>query len=81
MIELSIFNVATAFFTQLIITVGAVVLSIRVGMAKLEVKLDDVVTDVLRVEQKVDKINGNVRSHDRELAGLQKEVEQLQRTA
>ena len=77
--ELSLVNVAFAFIAQIVFTVGAVVFSVRVGVAKLEIKLDDAIKDVLRVEEKVDKINGNVRAHDREIAGIQKEIEIISR--
>jgi hypothetical protein len=74
-------KILVAFLFQMLLTVGAVIFSVRIGIAIAEVKLDDAIKDVLRVEQKVDNINGSVRIHDRELAGLQKEVEQLQSSA
>jgi hypothetical protein len=78
--ELSLFNVFAAFFVQILLTVGAVILSVRIGLSRLEVKLDDAILDVLRVEKKVDQINGNVRGHDREIAGIQKELEIISRS-
>ena len=79
--ELTMAKILVAFLFQMLLTVGAVIFSVRIGIAIAEVKLDDAIKDVLRVEQKVDNINGSVRIHDRELAGLQKEVEQLQSSA
>ena len=61
-------KIMIGFVFQLLVTCGAVIFAVRLGLTKLQVRVEDMGEDVKSIEDKVDIINGRVDRHDTKIA-------------
>ena len=61
----------------LIFQIFVIAVIIKVGLAKLQVKVEDMTEDLKRIESKIDIINGRVDNHDTAIAVHAEKLDRL----
>ena len=61
----------------LVFQIFVIAVVVKVGLAKLQVKVEDITEDLKRIEKKIDIINGRVDRHDTAIAVHSEKLDRL----
>ena len=61
----------------LVFQIFVIAVVVKVGLAKLQVKVEDITEDLKRIEKKIDIINGRVDHHDTAIAVHEEKLDRL----